>query len=63
VEKLLDALGDDELSVRDLMARMGLKHRPSFRALYLNPAMRQGFVEMTIPETPNSSKQKYSVIK
>ncbi|MCK5762580.1 MAG: Fic family protein [Clostridiales bacterium] len=59
VEKLLVALGDDILTTNELMERVGLKHRPTFRNNYLLPAMKLGFVEMTIPNKPNSSKQRY----
>lgn len=59
VERLLDALGDDELSASELMGRLGLKHRPTFLYSYLRPAIDAGMVEMTIPDKPNSRFQKY----
>lgn len=59
VQKLLDALGDEELSAVQIMERLGLSHRPTFRRNYLNSALEQGFVEMTIPDRPNSRNQKY----
>lgn len=59
VQALLDCLGDKELSTKELMALLGLKHRPTFRNNYLGPALASGLVEMTIPEVPNSRKQKY----
>ncbi|MCI6637402.1 MAG: Fic family protein [Lachnospiraceae bacterium] len=59
VQRLLDALGDDELSAAEIMQRLGLSHRPTFRKNYLNPALEHGFVEMTIPDKPNSRNQKY----
>lgn len=59
VQKLLDALGDEELSAAQIMERLGLSHRSTFRRNYLNPALEQGFVEMTIPDRPNSRNQKY----
>ena len=36
-----------------------LKHTPNFRKNYLNPAIEKEYLEMTIPETPNSINQKY----
>jgi len=36
-----------------------LKHQESFRDNYLTPAIVNGLVEMTIPNKPNSSKQRY----
>ena len=59
VERLLDVIGDDIVSSKELMERLGIKHRPNFRDKYLLPAMKLGLIEMTIPDKPNSSKQKY----
>lgn len=59
VEILLTAIGKDTVSGKELMERVGLKHRPTFRKNYLLPAIENGYLEMTIPDKPNSSKQKY----
>lgn len=59
VEKLLDVLKDETLSTHELMLRLGLRHRPTFRNNYLLPALKLELVEMTIPDKPNSSNQKY----
>ena len=59
VQRLLDALENDTLTTKELMDRLGLKHRPTFRKTYLLPSMKLGLVEMTIPDKPNSSRQKY----
>lgn len=59
VKKLLYALGYDTLSATELMERLGLSHRPTFRKNYLNPALHQNLIERTIPDKPNSKKQKY----
>ena len=56
---LLDKLGDEELSTSELMQRLGLKNRAAFSRTYLKPALEQGLIQMTIPEKPNSSKQRY----
>jgi len=42
-----------------MMEMMNLNHRQSFRKTYLLPALEAGLIEMTIPDKPNSSKQKY----
>ena len=60
VRRLLDVLGEESLSTKELMERLGLKHRPTFRDNYLLPAMKIGLIEMTIPDKPNSSKQRYA---
>ena len=59
VEKLLLVLGEEAFSTSELMEKLGLSHRPTFRKNYLLPAMKQGLVEMTIPDKPNSRNQKY----
>lgn len=58
-ERLLSALGDETLSAAELMERLGLSHRPTFRKNYLNPALEQKLIERTIPDKPNSRNQKY----
>lgn len=59
IRKLLDAIGNETLSATEIMGRMNLLHRPTFRKNYLNPALEQGVIERTIPEKPNSRNQKY----
>jgi hypothetical protein len=45
------------------MERIGIIHRPTFRKNHLIPAIKQGLIEMTIPDKPSSSKQKYRKVK
>lgn len=40
VERLLEALKGHTLSSKELMERLGLRHRPTFRDRYLLPAMK-----------------------
>jgi len=63
VDKLREAIGYDVLSASEIMKRLGLSHRPTFRQNYLNPALSNGIVEMTIPDKPNSRNQKYRLKK
>ena len=58
-ERLLSVMGNDVLSASELMQRLGLSHRPTFRKNYLNPALEQNLIERTIPDKPNSKNQKY----
>lgn len=44
---------------RELQNALGLKHEDHFREAYLVPALNAGLVEMTIPDKPRSSKQRY----
>ena len=58
VEVLLPALVG-EMSRSELMQVMGLKDRVNFKRIYLDPALADGLIEMTIPDKPNSRLQKY----
>ncbi len=44
---------------RELQRALGLKHEDHFREAYLKPALEAGLIEMTIPDKPRSSKQRY----
>ena len=57
VKSLLKAYG--ELTADELLRRLGLRHRPTFRKNYLNPALSAGFIEMTEPNSPRSPTQRY----
>ncbi len=59
VKLLLECMRSDELSAVQIMERLGLSHRPTFRENYLHPALDMGLIEMTIPDKPNSRNQKY----
>ena len=59
----MTAIGDDILATKELMERVGLKHRPTFRNNYLLPALKLGLIEMTIPDKLNSSKGRCYKVK
>jgi hypothetical protein len=46
-------------SLIELMSLLDLSHRPTFQQNYLNPAIKAGRIERTIPDKPKSPKQKY----
>jgi len=46
-----------------LQRALVLKDEEHFRKAYLLPALEAGLIEMTIPEKPRSSKQKYRLTK
>ena len=56
--RLLSALGR-EMPRQQLKEALGLKDDEHFRKAYLLPALEAGLIEMTIPDKPRSSKQKY----
>ena len=41
------------------MALAGRTNRTKFRDQVLNPLIEAGFIEMTVPDKPRSSKQRY----
>ena len=41
------------------METLSLKHRETFLANYLNPAIDQGFVRLLDPDSPRHPRQKY----
>ena len=59
IQKVLDVLGSNELSAIEIMDKLGLSHKPTFRKNYLNPALEKGVIEMTMPDKPRSRNQKY----
>ena len=59
VQKLLEVMDEKAYSTKELMAMTGLKHRQTFRDNYLLPAIRDGYIRMTVPDKPNSRNQKY----
>ncbi len=58
VKNLLLVL-DKPYSTNELMERLGLTHREHFRTEYIQKSLELGLIEMTIPDKPKSSKQKY----
>jgi Fic family protein len=56
--RLLSVLAG-EMTRQQLKKALGLKDDEHFRKAYLLPALEVGLIEMTIPDKPRSSKQKY----
>ena len=59
VARLLPELRNGPRTALDLMAVLGLSHRPTFRNNYIHPALDAGLIEMTRPELPTARNQKY----
>ena len=59
VAKLLLAADKDVQTRRALQDALGLKSIPHFREAYLLPALGAGYLEMTLPDQPNSRLQGY----
>lgn len=59
VRALLLAFSNKLLSLKELMAKVGLKHRPTFLENYINPAFEAGILKVLYPDKPNHPRQKY----
>ena len=59
IKKLIKVVGNNKLSIREMLDTIGLKNRESFMDVYLNPAISEGFVCLLYPDTPRHPRQKY----
>ena len=60
VKRLLAAMEyDTPYTAAALMRLLGLKSRDALRNNYLNPAIEEGLIQMTVPDKPTSRNQKY----
>ena len=57
--RLVIAIGLTQLSVKEMMSAVNLKHRPNFLEYTLNPAIEGGWVRMLYPQSPRHPRQKY----
>ena len=60
VNRLLSVM-DDEIpySANELLLLLNIKSKETLRASYLNPALENGLIKMTLPDKPNSKNQRY----
>ena len=59
VKRLVDIMDEDPMSANEIMIRLNIKHKDTLRNKYLNCAIRDGYVQMTIPDKPKSKNQRY----
>lgn len=59
IVRLIKVIASSKLSVKEMMAAIGLKNRENFMEYSLNPAMREGFVSMLYPDKSRHPRQKY----
>ena len=57
--RLLQVVGERELSVKEIMEGLELKDRKNVLNLYLNPAVSDGYVRLLYPNSPRHPRQKY----
>ena len=57
--RLVKAIGHRQLSVKEMLAAVGLKDRMNFMEYSLTPAITEGFVCLLYPDKPRHPRQKY----
>ena len=59
--KLIRVIGEDWLSLYDILETMGFTSRPSFTKTYLKPAIAEGLITLENPDKPNAPNQRYGL--
>ena len=60
INKLLEVMEtNNPLTANEIMVKLGIKSKETLRSQYLDPAIKQGLVGLTIPDKPTSKNQKY----
>ena len=59
IVSLVQVIGGQELSVKEIMEGLNLKDRKNVLNLYLNPAIKDGYVRLLYPDSPRHPRQKY----
>ena len=59
IVKIVLTIGGSQMSVREMISAIGLKHRENFLANYLNPAISEGYIRLLYPDSPRHPRQKY----
>ena len=57
--RLLLGVMQGDMARDEIMAKLGLKDEKHFREKYQQIGIRMKLIEMTIPDKPRSSRQKY----
>lgn len=60
LKNLLKAL-DGEMSRSEIQEILGLRDTKNFRENYIEPTLKEDFIQMSHPENPNHPQQKYSL--
>lgn len=60
INKLLDVMESGKpMTATEIMEKLGIKSKETLRGQYLDPAIKQGLVSLTIPDKPTSKNQMY----
>jgi fido (protein-threonine AMPylation protein) len=57
--RLTRVVGEQEMSLKEMMMVIGLKGRDNFLNLYLEPAITEGYIRLLYPNSPRHPRQKY----
>ncbi len=55
----LVSMMEGEMTRTELQGKLALRHKATFLKNYLQPAIAESVIELTIPDKPNSPKQTY----
>ena len=60
INKLLEVMKSGKpMTATEIMEKLGIKSKETLRGQYLDPAIKQGLVSLTIPDKPTSKNQMY----
>ena len=59
IQQLVLAIGEQQMSVKEMMEALSLKGRDNFLKVYLNPAIEEQYVRLLYPNSPRHPHQKY----
>jgi Fic family protein len=60
INKLLDVMEYNKpMTANEIMYKLGIKSKETLRYTYLDPAIKEGVVALTIPDKPTSKNQMY----
>ena len=59
IKRVIEVVGNQQLSVKQIMEALGLKSRDHFLKRYLRPTIDNGYLRLLYPDAPRSPRQKY----
>ena len=59
IKRLIVVVGEQKMSVKEMMEATGLKDRKNFLEYTLNLAINEGWVRMLYPDSPRHPRQRY----
>lgn len=57
--RIIKTLGNEQMSIKEMMQAVGLKDRKNFIEYTLTPAISGGYVHLLYPDKPHHPRQKY----